>query len=73
METRGQIEDRLRLENDLAYPSDEPNLGQERVELRIAPQAREELRNLLHRREMRGVGYSEFILRAVELAKAEIR
>ncbi len=43
-----------------------------RVAIQIAPSARQALSNLLYQREMRGVGYSEFILRAVDVAVAEL-
>lgn len=44
----------------------------ERVSINISPSARTALRELLWQPEMRGVGYSEFIIRAVEIASWEI-
>lgn len=43
-----------------------------RVGFNIAPSARRALRDLLYEPEMRGVGYSEFILRAVNAAIEEL-
>lgn len=44
----------------------------ERVPINVAPSARQALRDLLWEPEMRGVGYSEFILRAVDAAIEEL-
>jgi hypothetical protein len=44
----------------------------ERVPINIAPDVRKRLRDLLFEPEMRGVGYSAFINRAVEAAETEI-
>lgn len=42
-----------------------------RAPINIDPTVREELRSLLYEPYMRGVGYSEFILRAVKRAREE--
>jgi hypothetical protein len=47
------------------------NLSGGRVPIDIAPEARNALIDLLFEDDMRGVGYSEFIMRAVEAAKFE--
>lgn len=44
----------------------------ERVPINIAPEVRERLNVLLYEPEMRGVGYSEFIDRAIRHALAEL-
>jgi len=49
-----------------------PALGRERSPINIAPEAKEALTGLLYRPEMRGVGFSEFILRAVDAAWGEL-
>lgn len=61
------------------HPSDQLLIGEtlsrpkgDRVPINIAESVREDLRNLLYQSELRGVGYSEFIQRAVELAWREI-
>lgn len=48
-----------------------PALSAERAPILIHPDARRALRDLLWESDMRGVGYSEFILRAVAAARAE--
>lgn len=47
-------------------------MGREREPINIHPTVKERLRTLLFEPEMRGVGFSEFIDRAVEAAVAEI-
>lgn len=42
-----------------------------RVPIEISEHVRADLRHLLHRQWMRGVGYSEFISRAIERAHQE--
>lgn len=44
----------------------------ERVPINIDANVRQQLRDLLYAPDMRGVGYSEFIKRAVDQAKEEI-
>ena len=44
----------------------------ERVPINIDEDVRERLRNLLYEPDMRGVGYSEFIGRAIDQAYAEL-
>lgn len=46
--------------------------GRERMPINIHPDVRERLRDVLFEDEMRGVGYSEFINRACEIAESEI-
>lgn len=43
----------------------------ERVPIMIDPEIRERLRLLLFEDDMRGVGYSEFLLRAITAAEQE--
>lgn len=47
-------------------------VGMKRVPINIEPGVREQLRTLLFGRDMFGVGYSEFIARAITIAKEEI-
>ena len=44
----------------------------ERVPIKIHPDVRDRLKNLLFEPEMQAVGYSEFINRACEVAETEI-
>lgn len=44
----------------------------QRVGMNVAPEARQALSDLLYAPGMRGVGYSEFLLRAVERAQEEL-
>lgn len=53
-------------------PSTKPPCERERVPIEIAPDVRTRLRNLLFHPEMRAVGYSEFISRALDMAEAEL-
>lgn len=43
-----------------------------RVPMNVTEAARTRLHHLLHEPEMRGVGYSEFLLRACEAAETQI-
>jgi hypothetical protein len=45
---------------------------QRREPILVHPEVRDRLVNLLHRDEMRAVGYSEFLIRAIDLAEEEL-
>ena len=49
-----------------------PPKTKDRSPINIAPEVRARLADLLYEEEMRGVGYSEFINRACELAETQI-
>lgn len=52
--------------------SNRPVEGRERVSMNVHPDARKRLKEVLFESEMHGVGYSEFINRACEVAEGEI-
>jgi hypothetical protein len=56
--------------SQLRGPSTNPPPSTERVPINIHPDVREALRNLLFEQDMRGVGYSEFIARAIDAARS---
>lgn len=55
-----------------ARPAERASMSTERVGMQVAPEAVAALRDLLFDPAMRGVGYSEFVLRAVRVARAEL-
>lgn len=55
----------------LRGPSKNPPPDAERVPINIHPTVRQNLALLLHEADMRGVGYSEFISRAIAAARGE--
>lgn len=56
----------------LAGPARDTARGDERVPMNVHPDVRDDLRNLLFEPEMRAVGYSEFLARAVAACRQEI-
>lgn len=51
----------------------QPTPNRKRVPINIDPEVRERLAHLLWQPEMRGIGYSAFLNRAIDIAMAEIK